>query len=123
MLMRDGSTRPPITTKAFLPIDEEDEGDNLVSYELLHHGDVSTLLRALDFQALDDRGKVDRIARQVAKDYEDEGAAELSGGCQGPCRSGDACRSSATGLISVSSAFDRKTDGGVRPLTYGCLTA
>ena len=76
MLMRDGSARPPVTTKVFLPIDEQDEGDNLVSYELLHHGDVSTLLRALDFQALDDRGKVDRIARQVAKDYEDDGAAD-----------------------------------------------
>jgi hypothetical protein len=76
VLMRDGSARPPVTTKVFLPIDEQDEGDNLVSYELLHHGDVSTLLRALDFQALDDRGKVDRIARQVAKDYEDDGAAD-----------------------------------------------
>jgi hypothetical protein len=76
VLMQDGSARPPITSKVFLPIDEEDEGDNLVSYELLHHGDVSTLLKALDFQALDDRGKVDRIARQVAKDYEDESAAE-----------------------------------------------
>ncbi|WP_091465940.1 sacsin N-terminal ATP-binding-like domain-containing protein [Paenarthrobacter nitroguajacolicus] len=76
VLMHDGTTRPPITSKVFLPIDEEDEGDNLVSYELLHHGEVSTLLKALDFQALDDRGKVDRIARQVANDYEDDGAAE-----------------------------------------------
>lgn len=76
VLMQDGSARPPITSKVFLPIDEEDEGDNLVSYELLHHGDASTLLKALDFQALDDRGKVDRIARQVAQDYEDAGAAE-----------------------------------------------
>ncbi len=76
VLMQDGSARPPITSKIFLPIDEEDEGDNLVAYELLHHGEASTLLKALDFQALDDRGKVDRIARQVAKDYEDESAAE-----------------------------------------------
>ncbi|MCC9178347.1 sacsin N-terminal ATP-binding-like domain-containing protein [Arthrobacter sp. zg-Y750] len=76
VLMQDGSARAPITTKVFLPIDEHDIGENLVSYELLHHGDASTHLKALDFQALDDRGKVDRIARQVARDYEDEGAAE-----------------------------------------------
>lgn len=76
VLMQDGRACAPITTKVFLPIDEHDRGENLVSYELLHHGNASALLRALDFQALDDRGKVDRIARQVAKDYEDEGAAE-----------------------------------------------
>lgn len=76
VLMQDGTARPPITSKVFLPLDAEDEGDNLVSFELLHHGEVSSLLKALDFQALDDRGKVDRIAKQVAKDYEDEGAAE-----------------------------------------------
>ncbi|MEB7503964.1 sacsin N-terminal ATP-binding-like domain-containing protein [Arthrobacter koreensis] len=76
ILMQNGGVRAPITTKAFLPIDEQDKGENLVSYELLHHGDASAHLRALDFQALDDRGKADRVARQVAKDYEDEGAAE-----------------------------------------------
>lgn len=76
ILMQDGSARPPITTKVFLPLDGEDKGDNLVSYELLHHGDSGTLLKALDFQALDGRGKVDRVARQVSKDYEDAGAAE-----------------------------------------------
>lgn len=74
--MQDGSAQPPITSKAFLPIDEDDRGNNLVSYDLLHHGEVGSLLRALDFQALDDRGKVNRIAREVAKDYQDEAAAE-----------------------------------------------
>ncbi|MHA7225576.1 sacsin N-terminal ATP-binding-like domain-containing protein [Glutamicibacter soli] len=73
--MQDGSARQPIITKVFLPLDSNDRGDNLVEYELLHHNDVSSLLRALDFHVLDDRGKVDRIARQVANDYSDEAAA------------------------------------------------
>ncbi|GGJ49960.1 sacsin N-terminal ATP-binding-like domain-containing protein [Glutamicibacter ardleyensis] len=72
--MHDGSVRQPIVTQTFLPMDAHDEGANLVDYEFLHYGDVSTLLRKLGFHVLDDRGKVARIARQVAKNYDDEGA-------------------------------------------------
>ena len=75
VLMQDGGIAPPITTKAFLPMDEHDEGVNLVSHELFQHGDAGAYLKALDFQALNDRGKVERIARQLSKDYDDEGAA------------------------------------------------
>ncbi|MGV2950812.1 sacsin N-terminal ATP-binding-like domain-containing protein [Glutamicibacter sp. AGC46] len=72
--MQDGSVRPPIVTQTFLPMDEDDQGPNLVDYSFLHYGDVSALLHSLDFHVLDDRGKVARVARQVAKDYSDENA-------------------------------------------------
>lgn len=74
VLMQDGSVRPPIVTQTFLPMDEDDLGSSLVDYNFLHHGEVSGLLHSLGFHVLDDRGKVARVARQLAKDYSDENA-------------------------------------------------
>ncbi|MGP5218142.1 sacsin N-terminal ATP-binding-like domain-containing protein [Arthrobacter rhombi] len=74
--MQDGSVRAPITSKVFLPLDGEDEGENLVSYELLQYGECAKLLKELDLQALDGRGKINRVARQVHDDYEDIVRAE-----------------------------------------------
>ncbi|GAB2900599.1 sacsin N-terminal ATP-binding-like domain-containing protein [Neomicrococcus lactis] len=74
--MQDGTLQAPITTKVFLPIDDEDRGTNVVAYDFVHFGEAGRLLKQLDLQALDDRGKVDRIARKVSDDYSDPTIAE-----------------------------------------------
>jgi superfamily II DNA or RNA helicase len=76
VLMSDGSVQPPITSRVFLPMKADDESANIVSYELMHHGNANTYLRALDLQAQDGRGIVSRVASDVAQDYLDP---ELAG--------------------------------------------
>lgn len=76
VLMSDGSVQPPITSRVFLPMKAEDESANVVSYELMHHGNANAYLRALDLQAQDGRGIVNRVASDVGGDYLD---AELAG--------------------------------------------
>ncbi|MGM9472467.1 sacsin N-terminal ATP-binding-like domain-containing protein [Pseudarthrobacter sp. YS3] len=75
VLMSDGSVQPPISSRVFLPMKADDESANVVSYELMHHGNANTYLRALDLQAQDGRGIVSRVASSVAGDYAD---AELA---------------------------------------------
>jgi hypothetical protein len=75
VLMSDGSVQAPITSRVFLPMKADDESANVVSYELMHHGNASSYLRALDLQAQDGRGIVSRVASDIAKDYAD---AELA---------------------------------------------
>lgn len=69
VLMSDGSVQPPITSRVFLPLKEDDVSASTVSYELLHHGNANAYLRALDLQAQDGRGIVSRVASEVASDY------------------------------------------------------
>lgn len=76
VLMADGSIQPPITSRIFLPLDPNDESAGLVSYQLLHHGDANRYLRALDFQAQDGKGRVNRVAKEVSDNYEDRELAE-----------------------------------------------
>ncbi|MGP4033851.1 DEAD/DEAH box helicase [Pseudarthrobacter sp. 1C304] len=76
VLMSDGSVQAPITSRVFLPMKADDESSNIVSYELMHHGQANTYLRALDLQAQDGRGIVNRVASDVAQDYLDP---ELAG--------------------------------------------
>lgn len=76
VLMSDGSVQPPITSRVFLPMKADDESANVVSYELMHHGNANAYLRALDLQAQDGRGIVNRVASDVAGDYLD---SELAG--------------------------------------------
>ncbi|WP_267278097.1 DEAD/DEAH box helicase [Arthrobacter sp. CDRTa11] len=76
VLMSDGSVQPPITSRVFLPMKVDDEAANVVSYELMHHGNANAYLRALDLQAQDGRGIVNRVASDVAGDYLD---SELAG--------------------------------------------
>ncbi|MHA7263489.1 DEAD/DEAH box helicase [Arthrobacter sp. TMN-37] len=76
VLMADGSVRAPITSRVFLPMDPEDESENLVSYDLLHHGNANSYLRALDLQAQDGHGRINRVAREVSEDYENIQLAE-----------------------------------------------
>lgn len=76
VLMADGSVQAPITSRVFLPLDVDDDSANLVSFELLHHGNANAYLRALDLQAQDGRGRINRVAREVAEDYENEELAK-----------------------------------------------
>ncbi|MCO4250614.1 DEAD/DEAH box helicase [Pseudarthrobacter raffinosi] len=76
VLMSDGSVQPPITSRVFLPMKADDESANVVSYELMHHGNANAYLRALDLHAQDGRGIVNRVASDVAGDYRDP---ELAG--------------------------------------------
>ncbi|MHA7292466.1 DEAD/DEAH box helicase [Arthrobacter sp. HLT1-21] len=76
VLMADGSVEAPITSRVFLPLDEGDETANLVSYELLHHGETSKYLRSLDLQAQDGRGRINRVAREVGEDQDNIQLAE-----------------------------------------------
>lgn len=76
VLMSDGSVQPPITSRVFLPMKVDDESANVVSYELMHHGNANAYLRALDLQAQDGRGIVNRVASDVVGDYLDP---ELAG--------------------------------------------
>lgn len=75
VLMSDGSVQAPITSRVFLPMSADDESPSVVSYDLMHHGNANTYLRALDLQAQDGRGIVSRVASEVAEDYAD---AEIS---------------------------------------------
>lgn len=75
VLMSDGSVQAPITSRVFLPMSADDESPSVVSYDLLHHGNANTYLRALDLQAQDGRGIVSRVASEVAEEYAD---AELA---------------------------------------------
>ncbi len=76
VLMSDGSVQPPITSRIFLPMNSDDDVDNIVSYDLMHHGDASTHLRTLGLQAQDGRGTVIRVAGNVARDYTDRESAQ-----------------------------------------------
>ena len=76
VLMSDGSVQPPITSRVFLPMKADDESANVVSYELMHHGNANSYLRALDLQAQDGRGIVSRVASDVAHDYSDQELAQ-----------------------------------------------
>ena len=67
VLMSDGSVQPPIISRVFLPMKADDESANVVSYELMHHGNANAYLRALDLQAQDGRGIVSRVASDVAR--------------------------------------------------------
>ncbi|MHA7181617.1 DEAD/DEAH box helicase [Arthrobacter sp. MDB2-24] len=69
VLMSDGGVQAPITSRVFLPMKADDEADNIVSYDLMHHGNANTYLRALDLQAQDGRGIVSRVASDVGQDY------------------------------------------------------
>ncbi|MEW1950948.1 DEAD/DEAH box helicase [Pseudarthrobacter sp902506025] len=71
VLMSDGSVQAPITSRVFLPMSADDESANVVSYDLMHHGNANSYLRALDLQAQDGRGIVSRVASEVAQDYSD----------------------------------------------------
>jgi hypothetical protein len=75
VLMSDGSVQAPITSRVFLPMSADDESANVVSYDLMHHGNANSYLRALDLQAQDGRGIVSRVASEVAQNYSD---AELA---------------------------------------------
>ncbi|CAH0165770.1 Putative DNA repair helicase RadD [Arthrobacter sp. Bi26] len=76
VLMSDGSVEPPITSRVFLPMKADDESANVVSYDLMHHGNANTYLRALDLQAQDGRGIVSRVASDVARDCSDQELAQ-----------------------------------------------
>ncbi|MGW6173695.1 DEAD/DEAH box helicase family protein [Arthrobacter sp. NPDC055138] len=76
VLMADGSVQPPITSRVFLPLDADDESTNVVSYDLMHHGNANSYLRMLDLQAQDGRGRINRVASQVSADYENQELAE-----------------------------------------------
>ncbi|MFE4230360.1 DEAD/DEAH box helicase [Arthrobacter sp. NPDC056886] len=76
VLMADGSTQPPITSRVFLPMSADDDSASVVSYDLLHHGKANSYLRDLDLQAQDGRGAFSRISSQVAQDYDDKDLAE-----------------------------------------------
>lgn len=75
VLMSDGSVQAPITSRVFLPMSADDESANVVSYDLMHHGNANSYLRSLDLQAQDGRGIVSRVASEVAQNYSD---AELA---------------------------------------------
>lgn len=76
VLMSDGSVGPPNTSRVFLPMKADDESANVVSYDLMHHGNANAYLRALDLQAQDGRGIVSRVAADVARDYADTELAQ-----------------------------------------------
>ncbi|MGO4245662.1 DEAD/DEAH box helicase [Paenarthrobacter sp. RAF54_2] len=76
VLMSDGSIQAPVISRVFLPMSPDDDSPNLVSYELMHHGNANAHLRALDLQAQDGRGIVTRYASDVARDYSDRDLAE-----------------------------------------------
>lgn len=76
VLMADGTVKRPITSEVFLPLDADDESANVVSYDLLHHGNANLYLRALDLQAQDGRGRINQVARQVSEDYDNQDLAQ-----------------------------------------------
>ncbi|WP_458779323.1 DEAD/DEAH box helicase [Arthrobacter sp. D3-16] len=71
VLMSDGGVEAPITSRVFLPMSADDESASVVSYDLMHHGNANSYLRALDLQAQDGRGIVSRVASEVGQDYSD----------------------------------------------------
>ena len=76
ILMADGSNQPALVSRVFLPLDPNDESDNVVSYDLMQQGQAISYLRALDLQAQDGRGTVSRVAAAAAQDYADATLAE-----------------------------------------------
>ena len=76
VLMGDGSVQPPIVSRVFLPLDPEDDSSNVVSYDLMQHGQALSHLRSLDLQAQDGRGTISRVATQAAENYGDKTLAE-----------------------------------------------
>lgn len=76
VLMADGSAQPPISSRVFLPLSRDDDSASMVSYDLMHHGNANSYLRALDLQAQDGRGTISRVASQVASNYDDKELAE-----------------------------------------------
>ncbi|WP_186759800.1 DEAD/DEAH box helicase [Arthrobacter alpinus] len=76
VLAADGSVQMPITSRLFIPMDGEDPDSKLISFDLIQHGNVLEYLKSMDFQALDNMGKVNRAVRLVTENYEDPETAE-----------------------------------------------
>ncbi|MGF9660517.1 DEAD/DEAH box helicase [Arthrobacter crystallopoietes] len=76
VLMSDGEITAPIKNRIFLPSDPEDAEDNLVSYDLLHYGQSVTFLKQLGLEVLNGTGKLKKVARDVAEDYQSKTSAE-----------------------------------------------
>ena len=76
VLAADGSVRPLITRDLFLPLSDAETESKFVANRLVSFGKAAEYLRALGFQALNARGRIVRIAQEIADDYSSAAAAE-----------------------------------------------
>lgn len=76
VLMSDGRVEKPIIGRLDLPIDPEEIGEFVVSYDLVHYGESLKHLKALGLEVLDSSTKLKKIIRAVADDYSDTERAE-----------------------------------------------
>lgn len=76
VLMSNGKLAAPIRNHIFLPTDSEEIEENLVSYDLLHHGQSNRYLKSLGIEVLNGTGKLKRVVREAAVDYSRSSAAE-----------------------------------------------
>lgn len=76
LLMADGSVIEPLRNNAALPSHSEDSDAGLVDYEMMHHGNTLTSLRALGFEVHNGTGRLKKVARDVAENYDDASLAQ-----------------------------------------------
>lgn len=76
LLMADGRVISPLRNRAELPSHPEDTGDDLVDYEMMHYGDSLASLRALGFEVFNGSGRLKKVARDVADNYDNKQHAE-----------------------------------------------
>lgn len=76
LLMADGRVIAPLRNHAALPSDPEDSNDDLVDYEMMHYRDSLASLKSLGFEVFNGSGRLKKIARDVADDYQDPERAQ-----------------------------------------------
>ncbi|MGP5689357.1 DEAD/DEAH box helicase family protein [Glutamicibacter ardleyensis] len=76
LLMADGSVIEPRRNSAALPSHAEDAGEDLVDYELMHFGDALVSLKTLGFEVYNGTGRLKKVARDVAENYDNPSFAE-----------------------------------------------
>lgn len=76
LLMADGTVVEPRRNNAALPSHTEDTGEDLVDYEMMHYGDSLSSLKSLGFEVYNGTGRLKKVARDVAENYNDPSRAE-----------------------------------------------
>ncbi|MFJ6454962.1 sacsin N-terminal ATP-binding-like domain-containing protein [Paenarthrobacter sp. NPDC091669] len=74
VLAGDGSRQKPLTSSIFIPVDDDDNAENLVSIELLAVKNVREYLRTLGIGLLDAQGQLRKVVALVLTDSLDDEA-------------------------------------------------
>ncbi|MDV2978192.1 UNVERIFIED_CONTAM: DEAD/DEAH box helicase family protein [Actinomycetes bacterium ARC8] len=76
LLMADGSVVEPRRDLVSLPSHAEDSEKDLIDYEMMHFGNSLISLKSLGFEVFNGTGRLKKVARDVAENYEDPVRAE-----------------------------------------------